>query len=394
MWPLEYWDAHCIGPWLWVAVIGFGMWRVAAREPVPPAHRAAALNDADAIRQRASLGLPIDDPAPDELRTLGYMVSTTDRPLAWAAVLGSDDALAALIEAGADLDAAGLALRRAAQNGRAGACRLLLEAGVDPYPHKQYTDDAFDHALDYGDPETIVVFAEFTPRADPRQLCAAVHMSPETLEATIRERDWLDADLDAAIYEAARFGLNEAVGVLVAHGADASSERQPLLLMAVQSGSLPTARALVEAGASDPFVHWISSGWSPLSRAIVQGDIAMFELVLEAGADPLEACEHEPYLLHQAARTAPVEIVERLIEFGLPLDSRPNAGNTPLMDAVEYRRLDVIECLLAAGADPAVRDRQGHTALDIARGYENEYVEVKPAPREIIRVLEEAMAEF
>jgi len=61
------------------------------------------------------------------------------------------------------------------------------------------------------------------------------------------------------------------------------------------------------------------------------------------------------------------------------------------MDAVEYRRLDVIESLLAASADPTIRDSRGHTALDIARGYKNDYVEVKAASPEIIRVLEEAM---
>lgn len=375
---------------LWCIMIGFGVWRVVAREPIPPTHRAAIMNDSAAIEERAALGLPIDDPAPDELRTMIFGLDSTDRPLAWAAVLGHDDALAALIEAGANLDAAGLALRHAARNGRAGACRLLLEAGVDQYPHKQYTEDAFDLALVDGDPQTLTVFYEFTPPADPRRLRAAVHMGIEMLEATLQEREWLDAELEEALVDAARFGRTQAVGVLVSHGVDASNKYQPLLLLAVESGSLPTARALVDAGANGPLVHWVYNGWSPLSRAISLGDLAMFELVLEAGADPLKTLEHEPGMLHLAARTAPVEIVERLIELGLPMDVIPSSGNTPLMDAVEYRRLDVIECLLAAGADPSVPNR-GHTALDIARGYKNEYFEVKPAPREIIRVLERAM---
>jgi|GEM_PF-2774651 len=376
---------------LWGATIGFGVWRVAAREPMPPAHRAAVLNAADAIDALASLGVPIDSPAPDALSTIGHMLSSTDRPLVWAAARGNDAAVRSLLAAGANVDGSyGKALRSAVESNHADTCRLLLEAGAN-HARQRSSGDVFDQALSYGDSDTIAVFYEYLLPADPRRLRVAVHVGVRALGEALDAQDWSDAELEAALLEAAKAGDAEAIGMLVSRGVDPASCSRPLLLEAVGSGSVAAVRALVEAGASGNAMYSYRAYSTPLVDAVELGDPTIVDLVLKAGVDPTPAGYQGESVLHLAARTAPVEIVERLAEFGLPLDVRLYSGNTPLMDAVEYRRLDVIESLLAASADPTIRDSRGHTALDIARGYKNDYVEVKAASPEIIRVLEEAM---
>ncbi len=43
-------------------------------------------------------------------------------------------------------------------------------------------------------------------------------------------------------------------------------------------------------------------------------------------------------------------------------------GRTPLMFAVMFGRKAMVELLLEAGANPALADMEGHTALDLATG--------------------------
>jgi ankyrin repeat protein len=44
-------------------------------------------------------------------------------------------------------------------------------------------------------------------------------------------------------------------------------------------------------------------------------------------------------------------------------------GRTPLMFAVMFGRRAMVDLLLEAGADPALADGEGNTALDLASGH-------------------------
>lgn len=52
---------------------------------------------------------------------------------------------------------------------------------------------------------------------------------------------------------------------------------------------------------------------------------------------------------------------------GFALEAVTDQGTTPLMKAAANGRSSVIKLLLAAGADPSRRNKQGKTALDLAR---------------------------
>ncbi|MEQ8317101.1 MAG: ankyrin repeat domain-containing protein [Phycisphaerales bacterium] len=377
----------------WATTLGFGIWRAVEREPLPATHLAAVEDDGEAIRRQAALGLPIDEELTRGVWTIGYLLSQ-GRPLAWAATRGSTDAVSALIEAGADVDAdRGLALQRAAQRGHADACRLLLRAGADPRLEARNRGSALSYALGSGDARTIATFVELAQPSDEWLLAAYVHTSQDMLESHLGSREWSDDQLESAVLGAAKSGRVESLRTLLAHGALPDSWEH-LLLAAVESGSAEAVAVLVDAGASTTNDASRAPTWTSLAAAVQRGDATMVELVLQAGGDPGAFGYPGETAMHVAARTAPIEVVDLLISTGTPLNQAPRSAGTPLMCAVEYRRLDVIERLLGAGADPAVRNAQGRTALEIARGYETEYVTVRPAPPEIIRALEEAMEAF
>ena len=68
--------------------------------------------------------------------------------------------------------------------------------------------------------------------------------------------------------------------------------------------------------------------------------------------------------MHDAA-----DILSGLILKGLPINAQNNYGNTALMLAVVYNRIENVKVLLKAGADPNIKDNDGLSALDFAEHY-------------------------
>jgi hypothetical protein len=60
-------------------------------------------------------------------------------------------------------------------------------------------------------------------------------------------------------------------------------------------------------------------------------------------------------------------LVNLLLEHGAEVDGGPAGAKTPLMYAAMFNHRVMLERLLSAGADPALTDADGKTAIDLAR---------------------------
>ena len=71
--------------------------------------------------------------------------------------------------------------------------------------------------------------------------------------------------------------------------------------------------------------------------------------------------------MREAARSGNTTELERLIAQGAPVNSPDEAGRTALILAVMNKHTATAQRLLALGANAAVKDREGFTALQHAR---------------------------
>jgi ankyrin repeat protein len=131
------------------------------------------------------------------------------------------------------------------------------------------------------------------------------------------------------------------------------------------------------------FTHqWLhEEGATPLLRAAQSGDLTLVDIFLEHGADPKLATEDGTTALMVAAGIGWVEgvtyewsparaleTVERLIDLGVPVDAQNLDGQTALMGAAHKGRNDVVELLVARGADLALRDIGSRDTIHVLAG--------------------------
>jgi ankyrin repeat protein len=202
--------------------------------------------------------------------------------------------------------------------------------------------------------------------------------------------------LDEALTYAARSGRTEACAWLLQHGADINGEpyNGTALHWASGSGRVPLVRWLVGQGADLNRRARFGgvSGVTPLHVASAwNGRFEVVKALVELGADvhPRDPDHHSPpwgwagffgnteirdLLREVAAREDPFAAVshgdpERLRE-ALARNpeqvNRNDAWTTPLGAACASGRLDLIEILVAHGADPNLRALQGQLPLEAA----------------------------
>jgi len=290
---------------------------------------------------------------PEGIPTLIQTASREDRDAAWALALaeGKLEAVMALAPA-FDLDALSVNLVRplhmAVRSNVLEVVQFLLEAGADP-----------NTTIDEGPRSTgvtplmvccsqPVAAALVAAGADP----ARTDGQGETALSRIRfwEMRYQDGPIQVTLKKLVRY-----LETLPNNDGEAD------IFRACRDGLLDRLRALVDGGADLEATSADHHGETPLAIALGRGQTEAARILLDGGAST-----HDPVLWRRAL-PAKLPGVRMLIEAGADVNADILDGMTPLLFAARWAdKLDVIEALLAAGADPGA-EVDGKGLLELAK---------------------------
>jgi ankyrin repeat protein len=176
-----------------------------------------------------------------------------------------------------------------------------------------------------------------------------------------------DADGDTPLHWTAYYNRLANCRILVSAGADLNSlnnlEMTPLSA-AIESANSAVARFLIHSGPGLNFAEFENLS---TFRAVTAGFIELVEHRLATGEfDLLSRGPEGVTLLHMAARTDIDELLNLLLEKGIPTNIQDDFGLTALHYAALWNRPGIVESLVAHGADINQQDVAGRSALQIA----------------------------
>jgi ankyrin repeat protein len=189
--------------------------------------------------------------------------------------------------------------------------------------------------------------------------------------ASVDARDRLGA---RPLSHAARSGHLQMVDLLLARGAPIDARNlagATALYFAAEGSHISIAQRLIERGADVKLTG--RSGISPIAAASYAGNDVIVEALLAHGADERVADETGKPPIIYAAAGARFDIVKRLLARNIDINARYSNDLTLLMwasgpdeNAPEAQAVRIISYLLDAGAHVDDRDDRGRTALMIA----------------------------
>ena len=178
---------------------------------------------------------------------------------------------------------------------------------------------------------------------------------------------------DAQLLGAAVRGDAAAVAAALDRGADIESrdeQARTALLLAAAGDHVEVAQTLISRGASPDALDdrhdtpWLVTG--------VTGSVAMLEALLPADPDFTIRNRFGGVSVIPASERSHVDYVRRVVQTDIDVNHVNDLGWTALLEAVILgdggpRHQEIVGILLAAGADRALADKDGVTALDHAR---------------------------
>ena len=181
------------------------------------------------------------------------------------------------------------------------------------------------------------------------------------------------AGADERLLRAAATGDADGAAVALRAGAELETrdaDRRTPLLLAVTEDNVAVARLLVALGADPDALDarhdtpWLVTG--------VTGSVPMAEVLLPAHPDLTIRNRFGGVSLIPASERGHVDYVRRVVRTGIDVNHVNDLGWTAMLEAVilgdgSARYQEIVRILLEAGADPALADTDGVTALQHAR---------------------------
>lgn len=158
-------------------------------------------------------------------------------------------------------------------------------------------------------------------------------------------------------------------------GAIAAAKGELDIFEAAVLGRADVVRALVDADPS--MMHAVAGdGFHPLGLAAYFKQPDVVRLLLDRGADPRQAASNGARVqaIHAAVSSNQPQVVAWLLDAGADVNARQQQDYTPLMGAAANGRTELLDLLLARGADASLTTSDGKTAADIAREHGHESI--------------------
>lgn len=144
-------------------------------------------------------------------------------------------------------------------------------------------------------------------------------------------------------------------------------QQTPLMLSVTNVNAIRVTELLIESGA-DVDAATADLQMTALLFACKDNNVPAIKLLLQVGANPCITDVSRRTCFHYAVLSCPTALVRELNERtkGAFLNAADSSGYTPLMVAAEHGRADTARDLLEMGANPLLRNKLNHQAIELA----------------------------
>ncbi|HUQ39136.1 MAG TPA: ankyrin repeat domain-containing protein [Acidimicrobiales bacterium] len=137
-----------------------------------------------------------------------------------------------------------------------------------------------------------------------------------------------------------------------------------------EAAAIGNADRLAELLDRDPAAkdRFAPDGFTALQLAAFFGRVDATQVLLDHGADPSPVARNDMKVqaLHSATAGRHHEVVELLLAAGADVNARQQGGWTPLMQAAHHGDMELVDMMLAYGADPTATVDDGRDAAALA----------------------------